>query len=164
MTLISYIDLFHVLNLNHVRYMLVGGLAVNLYGIERATGDIDLVVDLTEENVLRFSTAMKKLGMRPRIPVTIEDFGNPELRKTWIEEKGMMVFSLFHPQQHHLQLDVFVTSPFDFDAVYKERELMGHGEKEISVVPIKTLIAMKQQADRPQDRADVYHLEKIRTN
>jgi len=158
----SYSDLFHILNSHKVRYMLVGGVAVNLYGIERATGDIDLVVDLTEENVLRFSDAMNEIGMRPRIPVKVEDFGNTVLRKSWIEEKGMMVFSLFHPQHHHLQLDVFVSIPFDFDSVYKNREVMGHGEKEISVVPIETLIAMKQQADRPQDRADVYYLEKIR--
>jgi hypothetical protein len=84
------------------------------------------------------------------------------LRRSWIEEKGMRVFSLYHQQQHYLELDVFVESPFDFAKVYEKRETMGQGATEITVVPIDTLIAMKEEADRPQDRADVYHLRQIR--
>lgn len=158
----SFLDLFAALKRNNVRYLLVGGLAVNLYGIERATGDIDLVVDLMEDNVLRFSQTMNEIGMRPRIPVKMEDFGNPALRRSWIEEKGMRVFSLFHPKQHYLQLDVFVECPFDFEKIYEQRVIMGRGETEISVVPINTLVAMKEEADRPQDKADVYYLKQAK--
>jgi hypothetical protein len=159
---ISFLDLFAALNRHNVLYLLVGGLAVNLYGIERATGDIDLVVDLTEDNIRRFSHAMHETGMRPRMPVSLEDFANPSLRSSWIEEKGMRVFSLFHPEQHYLELDIFVESPFDFAKVYEKCETMGQGATKITVVPIETLIAMKEEADRPQDRADVYHLRQIK--
>jgi len=34
-------NLFSVLNKEAVKYMVAGGIAVNLYGIERATADID---------------------------------------------------------------------------------------------------------------------------
>jgi hypothetical protein len=158
----SFLDLFATLNRHEVRYLLVGGLAVNLYGIERATGDIDLVLDLTEENIRRFDLAMNETGMRPRAPVSLEDFADPVLRRSWIEEKGMRVFSLFHPEQHYLELDVFVKSPFEFEKVYEKRETMGKGATEIPVVPIDTLIVMKEEADRPQDRADAYHLRQIK--
>jgi hypothetical protein len=160
--LLSYLDLFAALKRHDVRYLLVGGLAVNLYGIERATGDIDLVVDLTEENIHRFSNAMNETGMRPRLPVSLEDFANSSLRRSWIEEKGMRVFSLHHPEQHYLELDIFVESPFDFADVYEMREVMGRDNATISVVPIDTLIAMKEVAARPQDKADVYHLRQIK--
>jgi len=159
---VTFLDLFAALNRHDVRYLLVGGLAVNLYGIERATGDIDLVVDLTEANILCFSCAMSEIGMRPRMPVSLEEFANPVMRRSWIEEKGMRVFSLFHQQQHYLELDIFVECPFDFAKVYEEREIMGQGATEITVVPIDTLIVMKEEANRPQDRADVYHLRQIR--
>lgn len=36
--------LFSQLNANHVRYLVAGGVAVNLYGIERATADIDIAL------------------------------------------------------------------------------------------------------------------------
>jgi hypothetical protein len=42
----GFIALFDALNKNHVQYLVAGGVAVNLYGIERATADIDLVVYL----------------------------------------------------------------------------------------------------------------------
>lgn len=160
--MLSFLDLFASLNRNEVRYLLVGGLAVNLYGIERATGDIDLVIDVTEENIRSFSRSMHEVGMCPRAPVRIEDFGDPSVRRSWIDEKGMRVFSLFHPQQHYLELDVFVECPFDFSEVYGRREVMGQGAIKIAVAPIDILIAMKEAADRPQDRADVYHLRQIK--
>jgi hypothetical protein len=43
--------LFSSLNQVTIRYMVAGGIAVNLYGIERATADIDLIVELEKERV-----------------------------------------------------------------------------------------------------------------
>ena len=36
-----YAEFFRALHEEGVRYVLVGGVAVNLHGVERATGDID---------------------------------------------------------------------------------------------------------------------------
>ena len=44
--LIKFESLFSALNKAKVRYLVVGGIAVNLYGIERATADIDLFVEM----------------------------------------------------------------------------------------------------------------------
>ncbi len=38
-----YLDLFKALEKHKVRYLLVGGLAMNLHGVPRATMDVDLV-------------------------------------------------------------------------------------------------------------------------
>ena len=43
--MIKFESLFSALNKGKVRYLVVGGIAVNLYGIERATADIDLFVE-----------------------------------------------------------------------------------------------------------------------
>lgn len=40
---------FRNLNKKKVRYVVIGGIAVNLHGIPRATADLDLMVDLEKE-------------------------------------------------------------------------------------------------------------------
>ena len=159
--MLNFVKLFSYLNGKNIRYLVAGGVAVNLYGIERATGDIDLVVHLERHNLERFAEAMKELGFRPKAPVKIEDFSSEAKREEWILEKEMKVFSVYDPKNPFFLLDIFVKEPFDFNKVYEERKLIKAGNVTIPVVPIKRLIEMKKKADRPQDRADVYYLRKI---
>jgi hypothetical protein len=141
--------------------MVAGGIAVNLYGIERATADIDIILDLEGENLLKFVEVAKKLGLKPRVPVKLEDFIDPEKRLSWITDKGMKVFSLYDPENCFFVLDVFVEMPFNFNEAYKQRKKMKFEDTAIPIVSMKDLIEMKKKAGRPQDRADVFYLEKI---
>lgn len=160
--MLKFEQLFSSLNKKKVRYLLAGGVAVNLYGIERATADIDLIVDLKEGNLEKFVSVMKALGFKPKVPVMLEDFIKKENRDKWIEEKGMMVFSLFDPKNPFFLLDVFVDVPFDFGKVYKGRRKVKAGEVIIPLIPLDILIEMKEKTDRPQDIADVFYLKKIK--
>jgi hypothetical protein len=153
--------LFSSLNQASLKYMVAGGTAVNLYGIERATADVDIVLELKKENLLKFIEVAEKLGLKPKIPVKLEDFIDPEKRKSWRLDKGMMVFSLYDPKNPFFLIDIFTEIPFDFDAVYKQRKKIKFENIFIPVVPIKELIAMKEKSGRPQDRADVFYLKKI---
>jgi len=139
--------------------MVAGGIAVNLYGIERATADIDIVVNLEKRNLSKFIRVAKKLGLKPKVPVTLNDFTDSEKRKSWIVDKGMMVFSLYDTKNPFFLIDIFVEVPFDFDEVYKQRKRIKFEDTIIPVVPIKTLIEMKKKSGRPQDRADVFYLK-----
>jgi hypothetical protein len=139
--------------------MVAGGIAVNLYGIERATADIDIVVNLEKNNLSKFIRVAKKLGLKPKVPVTLDDFTDSEKRKSWIADKGMMVFSLYDTKNPFFLIDIFVEVPFDFDGVYKQRKKIRLEDTIIPVVPIKTLIGMKEKSGRPQDRADVFYLK-----
>lgn len=159
--MIKFESLFSALNKAKIRYLVVGGIAVNLYGIERATADIDLVVDLEENNLNRFIAVMKELDFKPKIPVRLADFMKKEIRESWIREKGMTVFSLFDPKNPFFLLDVFVAIPFNFDIVYEAKEEIHAGKTIIPVVPIQYLIEMKEKTGRPQDIADVFYLRKI---
>jgi len=153
--------LFSSLNKASIKYMVAGGIAVNLYGIERATADIDIVLKLEKGNLLKFINVAEKLGLRPKIPVKLEDFIDPDKRKSWRVDKGMLVFSLYDPRNLFFLIDIFTEIPFDFDAIYKQRKKVKFENIFIPVVPIKELIAMKEKSDRPQDRADVFYLKKI---
>lgn len=141
--------------------MIAGGIAVNLYGIERATADIDIVLRLDKENTSRFIEVAKKLGLKPKLPVKLDDFIDADKRKEWMEDKGMTVFSLYDSKNPFFLLDIFVEMPFDFDEVYKQRKRIKFEDTVIPVIPIKMLIEMKEKSDRPQDKADIYYLKKI---
>jgi hypothetical protein len=67
--MVSFLDLFVALNANEVQYLVAGGWAVNLYGVERATGDLDLVVYLEQLNLERFIEVVTRFGFKPRVPV-----------------------------------------------------------------------------------------------
>jgi hypothetical protein len=153
--------LFSSLNKATIKYMVAGGIAVNLYGIERATADLDIALELEKGNLLKFINVAEKLGLRPKIPVKLGDFIDPEKRRSWRMDKGMLVFSLYDPKNPFFLIDIFTEIPFDFDAIYKQRKKVKFENIFIPVVPIKELIAMKEKSDRPQDRADVFYLKKI---
>ena len=153
--------LFSSLNKATIKYMVAGGIAVNLYGIERATADLDIALELEKRNLLKFINVAEKLGLRPKIPVKLGDFIDPEKRRSWRMDKGMLVFSLYDPKNPFFLIDIFTEIPFDFDAIYKQRKKVKFENIFIPVVPIRELIAMKEKSNRPQDRADVFYLKKI---
>jgi len=157
----DFFSLFDNLNRHNVRYLVAGGLAVNLYGVERMTGDIDLAIHLEPENIKNFLKTMEEMGFTPRIPVPIDAFADASQRALWVQEKGMVVFSLYLPDAPYVELDIFAESPFNFEEVYTKRIEMPTGTTTISVVPIETLISMKEKVGRPQDIADCFHLRQV---
>lgn len=46
-----YLDLFSALERHHVQYLLIGGLAVSLHGVERATMDVGITVAIQPDNL-----------------------------------------------------------------------------------------------------------------
>lgn len=142
-----------------VCFLIAGGLAVNVYGLLRMTLDIDLVVQLSADNIARTFDALASTGYHPMIPVTAADFGDVATREKWIREKGMRVLR-FHSDQHwQTPVDIFVWEPFPFDVEYRQatiRELAGIGN--LRVVSLQTLIRMKKEAGRSQDLADLDNL------
>lgn len=50
------------LNAEHARYVVVGATAMQLWGTTRATRDIDILIDPTEENATRVLNALAQLG------------------------------------------------------------------------------------------------------
>lgn len=153
--------LFRELNGKDAKYMVAGGIAVNLYGIERATADIDIVLKLDKDNILKFIDAAKELGLKPKIPVKLEDFIDENKREDWIKNKRLMVFSLYDSENPFFLLDIFVEVPFNFDEVYSRREIVELEDISIPVIPARELIKMKENTGRPQDIADVYYLKKV---
>lgn len=145
-----------------VRFLVVGGVAVNAHGYRRFTADLDLVIGLDPANVRAAFTALASVGYRPRVPVTGDQFADRDLRAKLIEQKGMQVLQFWSDQHRETSLDLFVSEPFPFEEEYDaavNMELRDAGV--VRVVRIPALIRMKEEANRPQDVTDVYHLRML---
>ncbi len=153
---------FRALNKANVRYLVVGGLAVNVHGYQRLTNDLDLVIQLGRDNILAAFQVLSSLGYQTSIPITPEQFASAENRKKWQAEKNMQVLCLVSNQHQETPLDIFITEPFDFDREYAAALRGGIAKGlEVRFVTIPTLIAMKESAGRERDRDDIQHLRWI---
>jgi tRNA nucleotidyltransferase/poly(A) polymerase len=88
-----YEKVFRALNKAGVRYLVAGGIAVNLHGIPRMTQDLDIIVELTPANVRKLVKVLTLLGYRCKLPVNPELISDPAIRHQWINEKNMKVFN-----------------------------------------------------------------------
>lgn len=145
-----------------LKYAVIGGVAVNLHGYARATGDLDIVVLLDNEELQKFITVVKKLGMVPRLPVRLEDLCVPEVRKMWVEEKNMKVFSVYNPKDPMEHIDLMCEINLDLGQIIENRVIMQEGDVRIPVASIDDLIRLKEIAGRQRDQIDIAALKKIR--
>jgi predicted nucleotidyltransferase len=158
-----YLEVFKKLNERKVRYLIIGGVAVNFYGFPRLTFDLDLMIDLADNNsVDGFVDSMKELSFKPVIPVKIEDFLDPIKRKMWVKKKNMKVFSVYNPAKEIEHIDVMVENCIDFDEAYNRRENIKVEGVVLPVVSVDDLIKIKKIANRKRDKIDIEALKEIK--
>jgi predicted nucleotidyltransferase len=156
-----YEEIFKEFESVGVRYLVVGGMAVNLFGYARLTMDMDIMVDLSDENLARIVDVMSRHGYSPRVPVSPEELISAEKRDEWIREKGAIVFTFINRQKPFKQIDIFLCNPIDFEEAYKNKVVMTIGDMKMNIISIDDLIRIKSSAGRPRDLEDIHHLERI---
>jgi len=158
----DYLAIFKKLNGKGVRYIVVGGIAVNIHGIPRMTYDIDLILDLEDGNLKKFLTLMKGWGFKPKVPVKIMDFSKKDKREDWIKNKHMKAFNFVNYKWAISEIDVVIDSPVDYDKALKKLEHINLQGVSIPVISIDDLIKMKRITDREQDISDIRYLRKLK--
>ena len=139
----QFLDVIRAFERERVEYILVGGVAVNIHGIVRATEDIDFFVRPTEANVERIRAALQSLWDDPHIAeITSADLagGYPTIR--------------YGPPTGNLIIDLLagLGTAFRFDDL--ESEVREFGGVRVQVATPATLVRMKQDTVRPRDHAD----------
>ncbi len=157
-----YFEIFRELAKHDIKFIVVGGIAVNLLGVPRFTADLDLIVALEKKNVLKFAKSMTKLGYKPKVPVKAEDFADHKNRAKWIKEKNMIVFSFWKPDHPYEVIDVFVKEPLPFSQLWRSREKIKLDNTIIPVISLEYLIKLKKEANRKQDVSDIEALNKLK--
>lgn len=84
----NWIELLRGLNAAEVKYLIVGAHALGLYAVPRATGDLDIWIERSDDNARRVYRALAEFGA-PLGDVTVEElqsddcifmFGRPPAR------------------------------------------------------------------------------------
>ncbi len=154
-------DLIKLLAVNKIDFVLIGGLAVALQGYQRVTMDVDVVLAMEADNLDRFIAAAKEAGLRPTIPVPIESLARPDLIEQWHREKGMLAFSLRHPDAKATVLDVLVKPVVPYTDLRRDAVMVDMGSSRVAVASIPHLIAMKTGTGRSKDVIDIEELQKL---
>lgn len=150
-------NIFRALNKAGVKYIAIGGVAVNLYGYHRFTGDIDILLLLEEKNLQKMDRVMKKMKYTERLPVSLMDLGDAKKVKNWIRTKNFKAYTFNPPHGNPLQIDIVIEESLKFKKVKKVIKTMGN--LKIPVVSLNVLMAMKKKAKREKDILDLHVLE-----
>lgn len=161
----SFLDLFNLikeLSKADIKYVVCGGVACVLQGVERATYDLDISVSFEENNLRKLIEVMKNSKLIPRIPEPVENLLDENKRKEWFEKKGALVYT-FLSGKTPLQLDVFLNYPRTYDELFKNSDELEIDNVKFKVSSIEDLLFVKRMIDpaRDKDLTDIKELEKI---
>ncbi len=132
-------------NSNNLKFMIIGGMALNLHGIMRHTKDADIWIRPTNENKVNFLKTLLSI-----------DYTEDEIAE--ISEQNFtepQVFTLVGP----IDILTVVHKKFDFDECYdraRVQQIQGHS---IRVLHINDLREVKVLAKRNQDFRDVIMID-----
>lgn len=148
-------DVLQALSKANVRFVVVGGVAAVMQGVERVTYDLDLVIELTRESCDKAIDQLLAIGYRAKIPADPHGFSDDATRESWIRDKGMMVFSLWDTTQRRAQVDIFVRYPINFDDLTADATKVDIDGNMVLIASAAHLVQMKRAAGRPRDIEDI---------
>jgi hypothetical protein len=146
----------------NVRFVVCGGVACILQGVARATHDLDLRVALDDSDlagVLRVATA---LGLTPRIPEPLEALLDPARRRSWIEDKNAVVYTLLSARGD-FAVDIFLVYPIGYDELASRADHFEIEGRDVLVSSKQDLVTAKRSVFPPRtvDVRDIADLEDL---
>ena len=143
------INFWKSLNQNHVKYIMIGGFAVNLHGFARTTGDLDIWLKDDIDNRKNLGAALAQFGYDK---FSFVDF---KFVPGWTD---LYIGS-------GIRLDIITTMQglenISFDEAFSIANVAQIDEIKVPFLHINQLIQNKKATNRPKDVIDVMELEKI---
>ena len=129
---------------HEVRYVVIGGIAAVLYGVPRATFDLDILIEATPENAQRLLDALIDAGLGTATLTNADQVLANEI-------------TIF---KDRVRIDVQLSTPgLEFEKAWEGRQSMKYQGQTFYVVSLKDLIRSKRAAGRDVDLEDVRLLE-----
>lgn len=148
-------------NRQGIRYIIVGGIAFNLLGGFRATADLDILIDLTEDNLSKLVRLLLKHKYKLMQPVNPLDILDKKKKMGLIKLKNMKTLSFLKDNSLNA-VDIIFDSPVDFAKAIKSVIKLKVDRMILPVVGIQELMNMKKAAWRPIDQADFAELKVLK--
>jgi len=144
----KFLRLMEELRRQRVEYILVGGVALGLLGIVRATEDIDLFIRASEENVAKLRAAMRAVWEDP----DIEQISAADLM-------GEYPTVRYGPPSEEFLIDILARLGEAVRYEVLEFVTLDVEGTPVRVATPRTLYRMKRNTVRPMDRADAAMLK-----
>jgi hypothetical protein len=137
------------LNESGVRYLVVGAHAVAFHARPRATKDLDTLVEPTQKNAARVLRALREFFGGAELGYSISDLTNPDT----VLQLGIAP----------VRIDILtaIDGIESFGAAWARRVEAKFGEVPANYLSFEDLMASKEAAGRPQDRADLVVLRRV---
>jgi hypothetical protein len=136
----DFSDLLQIFNVNHVRYLVIGGYAVVQYAEPRFTKDLDILISTDAVNAAAVYSALRAFGA-PLTGLTAKDFS----------EEGFF-FQMGVPP---VRVDILMGIPgIQFEDCWKRRNQVDFDDLKVIFISKRDLITAKRAAGRPQDLID----------
>jgi hypothetical protein len=125
-----------------IRYLLLGGYAVNYYGYHRSTGDLDVWLAVDLENAAKTAEVLRTWG----------GFAADVVTPSTLLQKG----KIFQFGRVPLRIDLLTDpSGVEFEACYARKTLAKLEGVEVPLISLEDLLVNKRASGRPKDLADV---------
>src|SRR3989344_5191710 len=149
-------ELFQGMNDAGIRYLIVGGLAVNLHGYRRFTADVDILVALDAENLEKVTSLMHSMGYIERLPVQLQELSDEKKIKRFLDEKGMTAYTFLSNARERIDVDILAGKSLNFEDFDSRKAMIDMDEGvHVPVVSFDDLLSMKREANRGKDILDV---------
>jgi hypothetical protein len=143
----DFLDLLDALEHERVDHLIVGAHALSVYGISRATGDLDVFIRPSPETAERIVRALQRFGAPLEAhALTERDF----LRPGWVYQMGLPPW----------RIDILTSiSGVSFDEAWEGRKVVHTHGRRLQFIGLRELKANKRAAGRPKDLLDLDQLD-----
>jgi predicted nucleotidyltransferase len=145
----EFLSLLTALDEKNVEYILIGGVAVIIHGLERLTRDIDILIKLSHDNVKNLIDALNSLYKDE----SIDEITYNELQKYSVIRYGT-------PKGFYIDIIARLGEAVSFDDL--KYEITEYHGVNIKIATPESLLNLKKNSMRERDKMDVSFLRKIK--
>ena len=146
-----FLEILDALEKEKVDYVLIGGFAMVLYGMPRATQDIDIFIKYQQENIERLQKALYTIFNNKNVfEITFSEFQNYPVIRYGVEEG------------YYIDILTNIGTTFSFDdLIFQEIKIEG---QKIKIASVETLYKLKENTFRAIDKSDLLFLQQMIKN
>jgi hypothetical protein len=141
----NFADILRLFAKHEVRFLIDGSYALAIHGAPRATKDLDILVDATDENAPRVIAALQEFGFAG-VGLTVEDFNAP----------GETIQLGYPPLRVDLLTQI---SGVSFGEAWEGRTIAEFSGVSAPVLGREQYVANKRAVGRLTDLADIERLD-----